>query len=135
MGPASTTHISTNYVIQPAASRAILGSATMRYKGAVRSSNNQQYCSGIQGYLLKRLRDCIKYLKLSTKLYCNFIFSFTFARRYFKKVYPLTSCNKSEVTPSSVTKMPKKLQSLSYGDVELKIPPSKGEEAPKTFLR
>jgi hypothetical protein len=29
----------------------------------------------------------------------------------------------------------KKLQSRSYSDVELKIPPSKGEEAPKSFLR
>jgi hypothetical protein len=29
----------------------------------------------------------------------------------------------------------KKLQSRSYGDAELKIPPSKGEEAPKSFLR
>jgi hypothetical protein len=29
----------------------------------------------------------------------------------------------------------KKLQSRSYGDAELKIPPSKGEEALKSFLR
>jgi hypothetical protein len=29
----------------------------------------------------------------------------------------------------------KKLQSHSYGDAELKIPPNKGEEAPKSFLR
>jgi hypothetical protein len=29
----------------------------------------------------------------------------------------------------------KKLQSHSYGDAELKIPPNKGEEAPKLFLR
>jgi hypothetical protein len=36
------------------------------------------------------------------------------------KVYHSLSCNKSEVTPSSVTKVLMKLQSRFYGDGELK---------------
>jgi hypothetical protein len=86
--------------------------------------------------LLKRPRGWIKNPKLSTKIYCNFsFFSLTFAQIYFAKVYPSTSCNKFEVTPSSVAKVLTKFQSRSYGDAELKILPSKGEEAPKLFLR
>jgi hypothetical protein len=108
MGPAPTTYDSTNFVIQSATSREISGPITMWYKRIVWSTNIKQYCSRIQAYLLKRVRVWIKYLKLSSKIYCNFSFlSFKFTPRYFKKVYPSTLCNKSDVTPSSVTKVPK----------------------------
>jgi Mn-dependent DtxR family transcriptional regulator len=56
-------------------------------------------------------------------------------QKHFKKVHPSTLCNKSDITPSSVTKVLKKLQSRSYRDAELKIPPHKGDETPKSFLR
>jgi hypothetical protein len=41
-------------------------------------------------------------------------------QRKFEKVQPLTYCNKSGVTPSSVTERVKKLQSHPYRDAELK---------------
>jgi hypothetical protein len=58
---------------------------------------------------------------------CNFIsFDFMFLlQKQFKKVQPSACCNKFGVTPSSVTEKVKKLQSRSYGDVELKYHLSK----------
>jgi hypothetical protein len=47
----------------------------------------------------------------------------------------LTHCNKPVVTPLSTIIKVKKLQSHSYAAAELKYHLSKGEEAPKSFLR
>jgi hypothetical protein len=65
-------------------------------------------------------------------LYFLFLLLYILPQKHFNKVHPSTLCNKSKVTPSSVTKVPNMLQSRGC---RAKIPPSKGEEAPKSFLK
>jgi hypothetical protein len=74
-------------------------------------------------------------LHQASEAYLLYLFLYILPQKHFKKVHPSTLCNKSDVTPSSVTKVLKKLQSRSYRDAELKIPPSKGDETPKSFLK
>lgn len=149
MGPTTTTTTNhgSNFVSQSTTRRAPSNPATMRRTWRVWSSDSQQHYTRIKTYLLKRQRGSIKKLSYTFNVIFISLGFISLPKRQFEKVQPSACCNKYWVTPSSVTKKVKKLQSRSYGDAKLKCHISKmwrsfkvvtkgiQSLAPKSFLR
>jgi hypothetical protein len=116
MGLATTTigHFP-NFVSQSTVWRTSPNSATTRFKGGVWSPDSQQHCTRIKAYLLKQQRDWIKKLSYTSNvIFITLDFMFL-PQRQSEKIQPSTCCNKSGVTPSSVTKRVKTSKVVPMG--------------------